>query len=306
MRGRLDHPGARIEALDSISGWATIADADGRFVLLDVQWRPAATYELMVSTGQGSTRLLRVTVPLAYPADGVLDLGDIAFEAARVVDASDVYGVNSVSYLDYDAANAGYYRGVFDALALGRTGDDDRIDALNLFVASCYTPQQSPLAGATPRGVFEAGTSNSGTLAVAMATLCRAGGYGVRLVDMAEERGERLSHMIVEVFYAGEWHAYDPSYGLTIRDETGRVADYQEVRRKPSLLTTVDYTAVARPGWDSRLIPELYVSGIHHLYFFRPVPFETAPLRPRDLDRIMPVGQESGVRSQDSGSERLP
>ncbi len=279
FRGRLDSAGARIEALESISGWATMTDADGRFLLLDVRWRPNAEYELLLTTERGATRVLTVTAPDAYPTNGVFDLGALALADAALVDVEDLYGVNSVSYLEFDVANTDYYRGVYDSVTTGIATDGDRIDALNRFVASRFTPRLEMPDDRTPRTTLAIGTPNSGALGITLATLCHAGGYVVRLVDMAEPYGERRSHMIAEVYYNGAWHAFDPSYGLAVRDDSGEVVSYEELRRDPALLSHNDYAAVSRPGWESRIIPELYVSGIHHLYAFRPTPLHPSQIR---------------------------
>jgi hypothetical protein len=270
VRGRLDRPGSRVEALDSLSGWATIADPDGTFTVLDLQWSPGSRVDLLVTSAAGSARLFTVTLPGAYPDDGTLDAGPLAFAEGRPVETEQLFGINSISYLDFDAANGAYYRGVFDALTLGRGTDEERIDAVNRFVASRYNPDQPRLAERDARSTLEAGSSSSGPLSLAMATVCRAGGYPVRLVDMVAERGARQSHRIVEVFYNGRWHLYDPSYGLSVRDEAGRVVGYSELRRDAALLAGLPFDSVERFGWETERMPELFASGIFHLYMFRP------------------------------------
>jgi DNA-binding SARP family transcriptional activator len=269
IRGRVDRPGVRVEALDSISGWATISDADGAFTVLDLLWQPGATVDLVVSNGAGAARLFHVAVPLEYPEAGSVDVGLLRFGAGRSVETDDLFGVNSVSYIDYDSTNAAYYRGVFDALALGVPGDEARVDAVLRFVSSRYEPKRVSGADGSPRRTLESGSECSGLLSLAMATVCRAGGYPVRLVDTISETGARQSHQVVEVYYGGRWHLYDPSYGVAVRDGHGRVVGYSELRRDASLLADVPFASVPRRGWKTDQMPELFASGIHHIYLFR-------------------------------------
>jgi DNA-binding SARP family transcriptional activator len=272
VAGRLDAPGARVEVLDSVSGWAAFADGGGRFLLLDVSWYPGATYDVVVSTGPGATRLVRVRAPAEFPEDGVFDLGELSPEAGRAVDAASLFGVNSVTYVEFDAYNAGYYRGVFDTLTLDSATDEAKLDAVNRFVASRYRPSELAWHGRSPRRVLEQGSGHSGHLSLAMATIAHAGGYPVRLVDMTDGTNGRQAHRVVEVFYAGGWHAYDPSYGLSVRGPDERVASLETLRRNPWLVPDALIRGAERPGWFSNKVPHFYRSGSHHYYYFKPEP----------------------------------
>jgi hypothetical protein len=53
------------------------------------------------------------------------------------------------------------------------------------------------------------------------------------------------------------------------RAASGRVVSYSELRRDASLLANVPFAAVPRRGWKTDMMPELFASGIHHIYLFR-------------------------------------
>jgi DNA-binding SARP family transcriptional activator len=260
VMGRLDVPGGRVEALDSISGWAAYADRDGGFVVPDLAWYPGARYELVVSREDGSAMRVSVVAPRAFPDGGLLDVGELAFTPAEG-GLAEVYGFNSVSFVDFDERERVYYEGVFDAVAARRATDEEKVDAVFRFVASLRPARDLTGPGLSPREVLTGGSGRSGDLSLALATIARAGGYEVRLVNVVAGPGGRNAHMVAEVFYGGGWHLYDPTCGIAARGAGGAVASYGDLRR--------DRGALARASGAPEWLAAAYASGIHHYYYFR-------------------------------------
>jgi DNA-binding SARP family transcriptional activator len=267
--GRLDGPAARIEALDSISGWAAFTDKDGAFLLRDVRWYPGATYDLVASINSGAARRFFILAPKKFPEHGLLSLGTLAFNRGQTIAADGLLGVNSTSYLDFDRENLAYYQGVFDVLVDGAESDQEAVERINRYVASRYRAHGYALTSESPRRTLEQGSGLSGYLSLAMATVVRAGGYDVRIIYIGDSTNEGNGHTLVEVFYGGGWHVFDPAYGRSINDEDGSVASYEALRRNPQLATDAVFPAVQRVGWKTNEMPSLYTSGIHHYNQFK-------------------------------------
>jgi hypothetical protein len=135
IAGRASTPGAEIYAVDSRSGWATLADREGRFLLPDVMWYPRATFELVMTTNGENGKLVSVTGPEKLPVDGGFDVEAIDFEQGREVNLSSLPGANALTRMGYDQENARYYKELFDKLTAGSESDDEQVDSINEFVA---------------------------------------------------------------------------------------------------------------------------------------------------------------------------
>src|SRR6185503_20586545 len=92
ISGRIDAPGARVQALDSRSGWASLADDDGNFLLRDVMWYPNAEYDLIVSTDESAATMTTVRAPSTFPENGKLSSGDWESSRGASVDFESVIG----------------------------------------------------------------------------------------------------------------------------------------------------------------------------------------------------------------------
>src|SRR5215471_3908945 len=232
-----DVPAAEIQALDSHSGLACLADGQGRFVLPDVTWYPGARYDLVATTDGRRGRCLTVDSPYTYPEGGTLRLVNVDFAGGRVVDLAHLPGNNSISYEDYDADNDLFYKQLFDSLTIDRTSDEDRMLAINSYVASKLNYDRSTVKPGSPRKILEEGSEYCGNLTAAMATLLAARDYIVRRIDMSDGGVPPATHAVVEVFYDGGWHLFDPTFGVVYKNSEGKIASYQDLRLKAELIS---------------------------------------------------------------------
>ena len=264
-------PGARVQALDSRSGWATLCDREGRFILPDVMWYPGASYDLILSTDDHKGRRIRVaapTNPASSTSTGILDVGNLASEGAREVDLSGLPGDTSISYEAYDLQNRDYYRALYDELTAGLLCDEDKIEAVNNYVAQKLNYQETQWELGSPRRILERGSQYCGHLATAMATILTVG-YPARVVNVSDGADKPTTHVVVEVFYATDWHLYDPTFGVNFTDAFGRVVSYKELRLNPGV---IDQKVFAKfhekyPKISLKWMPRVYHSGYHHIYY---------------------------------------
>ena len=264
-------PGARVQALDSRSGWATLCDREGKFILPDVMWYPGASYDLILSTDDRKGKRIHVSAPLnsaSSTSTGILNVGALASEGGREVDLPDLPGDTSNSYEAYDLLNRDYYRALFDGLTSGILCDEDKIEAVNNYVAQKLNYNETQWELGSPRRILERGSQYCGHLATAMATIL-AVRYRARVVHLSDGAAKPTTHAVVEVFYATEWHLYDPTFGVNFTDKNGRVVSYKELRLNPGL---INQNAFARfrekyPKISLKWMPSVYGSGYHHIYY---------------------------------------
>ncbi|HWX41096.1 MAG TPA: transglutaminase-like domain-containing protein [Blastocatellia bacterium] len=267
--------GAEIEALDSASGWASLTDGRGRFLLRDVLWYPRAVYNLVLVADEYEVKQMPVTAPSAFPADGLWDVGDIDFDLACKVDPGNLNGRNSISYVEYDRRNDSYYRSLFDKLTTGLETDEEKAAAINRFVGGKLTPSapvenSEKIDSEQPRAVLERGSQSCGRLALAFATICAAGYYNTRLIDLIDSHDQPDCHMVAEVYYGDRWHLYDPAIGQ-LRTGPGTVPGYRETRLDANLLAshTVPEFLLTMLRRRDNWLPSVFNSGLHHYYYFK-------------------------------------
>lgn len=271
IEGRVNEAGAQVQALDSRSGWATLADREGRFVLPDVMWYPRAVYELVISNDDSIGKLIRVRAPGAYPENGVFDAGDLNANQGTEVELGSLSGVNSITREDFDSANSDYYKDLFDKLTAGRQSDEEKIGAIFEYVARKLNYEETQVELGSPRRVLERGSEYCGHLSAAMETLLVIGGYRTRTVNGIDGKHPAGTHVVVEVFYGGGWHLYDPTFGVKFHTKDGQVASYKDVRLDTSIITE-DLFVKFDPPFRRKLmetLPPIYDTGYHHFYYFK-------------------------------------
>jgi transglutaminase superfamily protein len=268
LTGKTRLPGAQVQALDSDSGWATLCDSEGGFKLPDVMWYAGVTYELIVSTDYRGGKLISVAVPSIYPDNGVIDVGEIDPAGGMEVDLSNLAGVNSITLEGYDFKNRDYYRRVFDELTIGKQTDEAMVEAVNQFVATKLNYRETQWELGSPRRIIEHGSQYCSHLSAAMASILAAG-YCTRLINLSDGADPPQTHVVIEAYYKGGWHLYDPTFGIHFTDSTGKVVSYRDVRLDPRVIRpelffdyTQDYPAVAL-DW----LTAVYASGFHHFYY---------------------------------------
>jgi Transglutaminase-like superfamily len=271
IAGRLNAPAIGVQALDSRSGWATLTDREGRFVLPDVMWYPGATYDLVISRDESTGRLLNVRAPEAFPQGGVFNAGELDADQGSAVEIASLVGDNSLTREEFDSKNRDYYKQLFDRVTAGRQTDAETVEAINDFVASKLNYDQTQRELGTPRRVLEEGSEFCGHLSTAMETLLAVGGYRTRALHMSDGKDPLGTHVVVEVSYGGKWHLYDPTFGYKLQNEQGEVLAYKDVRLDTSLINEDLFTKFT-PKFRRRLAPLLagiYGTGYHHYYYFK-------------------------------------
>ncbi|MEK6320653.1 MAG: transglutaminase-like domain-containing protein [Acidobacteriota bacterium] len=270
IAGTLKTPGAQVQALDSRSGWATLADRDGRFVLPDVMWYPGAVYELVISNDESAGMLIKVRAPEAFPESGVFSAGELNLSQGSEVELGSLIGVNSSTLEGFDSENSGYYKELFDKLTAGKQSDEEKIGAINDYVASKLNYDETQWELGSARRVLDRGSQFCGHLSNAMETLLAIGGYRTRAVHMSNGKIPPGTHAVVEVFYGGGWHLYDPTFGIKFTKD-GYVASYRDVSLDTSVISE-DLFQRFRPKVRREfmaLLPGIYETGYHHFYYFK-------------------------------------
>ena len=274
ISGRLDAPGARVQALDSRSGWASLADGEGNFLLRDVMWYPNAEYDLVISKDESAATMTTVRAPSTFPESGRFSVGELGIGQGSTMDLESVVGNNSITFEDFDFKNVEYYKDLFERLTSGKQSDQEKIIAINDFVASKLNYNEIQFELGSPRRVLEHGSQFCGHLTSAMRTLLAVGGYRARAVNIINDADPPGTHAIVEVFYEGGWHLYDPTYGVKFLRKDGEVASYRDVRLDPSLISEdlfVKLDAQTR-SQVLALLRGCYRTGCYHLYDFKSKP----------------------------------
>jgi hypothetical protein len=271
IAGKVASGGAGIHQLDSRSGWATLSDADGNFILPGVMWYPGAGYDLLISTDGLTGTLVEVSAPADYPESGLFEIGRLDNTRGEQVRIDSLYGINSFTGEEFDKQNGEYYRETYERVTAGKATDEEKIDAINRHVATKLNYDETQWDIGSPRRILETGSQYCGHLATAMQTLLAVGGYRARslhLIDGAEPPG---AHAVVEVFHDGSWHLYDPTFGIKYLNAEGRVASYNEVRLDPSLIKEehfASYNMKERLKWVS-FMRGVYGTGFHHFYYLK-------------------------------------
>ena len=267
LSGQVAVAGVEVQALDSRSGWASLSDREGRFTLRDVTWYPGASYDILVSTDYVSGSFARVSTTSTLPPDGILQAGKVT-PGGRVVSLKDQPGVNSYSREPYDYKNKDFYLNLYQSLTAGKESDEQKVDAVNEYIGTRLNYDETGKELGSARRVIERGSQWCGHLAVAMATVMVTG-YPTRILNLTDDHDPPDTHVVVEVFYRGDWHLYDPTFGVRFLDESGRVASYKELRLNPSLVSDDIFSSYRRryPAANSLAwMPGVYSSGYHHFY----------------------------------------
>jgi hypothetical protein len=256
--------GAQVVALESVSGYVAMTDAQGRFTLPHLIWYPNAEYNLLVRADANHIRRLKITAPPTYPEAGVVDVGEVNFEEEEEIDQRQ----NPARPLIYDSENNDYYCNLFDRITKGLSGNHQKIDAINEYVAKRHNPRENAWSFHSARQIIERGAPHCSNLAFAMAILCAAGGYPSRTIHTSDDPQYSNTHVAMEVYYDDAWHLYDPTYGISFADQNGRVAGYKELRLRPQLIKAEAFKNI-KPDIVSGALEWMlpaYASGLHQTY----------------------------------------
>jgi len=267
IKGETGLAGAQVQVLDSKSGWASLCDLEGRFTIPDIVWYSNASYELIVSIDDIKGKKIKIDAPSKLPPDGVIEVGRLSLDDATDIDQERLPGMNLVSFQQYDFQNRDYYRKLYEDLTTGKTSHEENVEAVNNFIAKRLNYNETQWDLGSPRRVIDNGSQYCGHLSAAMATVL-AIGYSTRIVNMRDGADPPNTHVVVEVFYKGEWHLYDPTYGVTFKDKAGRVVSYKELRLDPGLISEETFSAFRQqyPKASFNRLRDMYNSGYHHYY----------------------------------------
>jgi hypothetical protein len=118
----------------------------------------------------------------------------------------------------------------------------------------------SASGSSAPRGACSKGAHSTAAILAA--------GYSTRIVHLGDDAVPRNTHALVEVFYEGGWHLYDPTYGVSFKDDTGRVLAYRELRLDPTPVAREPFAQYRRKYRWAKFdwMPGIYASGFHHYY----------------------------------------
>ncbi len=261
--------GIDVAAIESISGWATLTDASGSFLLPDVLWYPGIKYTLLITVNEYQIRQLELNAQTNFPQQGIVNVGELSFEDGREISQANLLRQNSISHLKYDISNISYYQDLFNKLTANRATDEEKIEAINNYVAARLVISESPFSSKTPFATLSNGSSFCGDLALALATIAEAGNYKTRLIDMLDGEKQASSHMVTEIYYGDRWHLYDPTAGLSFRNADDSMASYkelaQEINFKFPISAPRHQPRIVNPAVD--WMASLYHSGIHHCYY---------------------------------------
>ncbi|MEW6730555.1 MAG: transglutaminase domain-containing protein [Acidobacteriota bacterium] len=263
--------GAEVEALDSVSGWATLTDQEGKFILPQINWHPGARYTLAITANDYQVRQLDVDLPIDYPNSGIIDLGELEFDRGCTINPLDLPGRNSISHIEYDDANSAFYKNLFLELTSQVNSDEEKILQLTKYVASRLTTDIGAENYRTPRPILEMGSRHCGKLTLALATLAEAGNYQTRIIDLIDSISQPNAHMVTEIYYGDRWHLYDPCGSKTFHKLADRVASYKELRLNTELVSTntiLQHSPII-PTHQENWLATLYRSGFHHYYYFK-------------------------------------
>ncbi|MFL6212271.1 MAG: transglutaminase domain-containing protein [Blastocatellia bacterium] len=273
LAGRVAVAGAQIQALDSRSGWAALADKDGRFTLLDVMWYRGASYDLVMSTDGETGRMISLT-PSPPPEDNLIHLGDLSFDEGKAVVLRDLPGLSGLSVTDYDSANGAFYRDLYAQLTAGKQTDEAIVGAVNDYVATKLNYDETQWELGSPRRVLETGSQYCGHLSAAMAALLANSPYPLRQINLTDGRTPPGTHVVVEVFYGGAWHLYDPTYGTVYRSRDGAVMSYEQLRLDPSAIKEELFTRLTPKQRRATvaLLLGIFSTGEHRFYIYKERP----------------------------------
>ncbi|HXG68623.1 MAG TPA: transglutaminase domain-containing protein, partial [Blastocatellia bacterium] len=271
VSGRLAAKGAKIEVLDNPSGWATLSDGQGNFILPDVMWYQGARYDFLIVADAHHAWRLNVAAPDSVREGAGVHIGELRFSDGDEVEAASLTGANSVSYLEYDNQNLPYYKELFDALTRGLETDEQKLQAINRHVAARLNYNENAWEYESPRAILARGSRYCGHLALALAALVEAGNYKTRILHLRNQSPEPHYDAVLEVYYGDRWHLYDPAFGAAFRNREGDIASYRELRLDPGLLSAEIFQARQRKTMhgEADWMPGFYASGFHHVYYFK-------------------------------------
>ncbi len=271
IKGSLNVAGGHIQPLHSASRWSAMANAEGKFLLPEVTWYPGFIHSLQVSAPSYQSLEIEIALPSWLPSNSTFDVGELKLTPESSQTKSITKVMNS---FPYDETNHAFYQQLFEKITAGKTEDEDKIEAVKQYVNGQRVHKKRTsftIYSHSLREVLEQKAAYTcGDLSIAMATLTYAGGYPTRWIDMLDTNScptSPTTHVIVEVFYSGKWHLYDPTYGFTYHNKNGEIVSYKELRNNLELVSQP--LELNDDIWIPKWLSQVYSSGVHCFYYFQ-------------------------------------
>ncbi|HKP12458.1 MAG TPA: transglutaminase-like domain-containing protein, partial [Blastocatellia bacterium] len=163
---------------------------------------------------------------------------------------------------------------LYARITAGKQTDEAIVGAVNDYVATKLNYEETQWELGSPRRILETGSCYCGHLSAAMATLLVNGHYSVRQVNLTDGQSPPGTHVVVEVYYGGAWHLYDPTYGTVYRNSEGTIASYEQLRLDPSAIKEELFERLSPKQRRATvgLLLGIFATGQHRFYYFKGQP----------------------------------
>ena len=269
--GKVNIPGAEILVLDSASGYAGLSDENGFFTVPGLIWVPNFGYDLVISANGETGKLIRITPLDSFQMEGTVQFGLLDPSGGREILLRNYPGNNSDAFETLDEVNHTFYQNLFEELTEGQTTDEQKVSSVNSFMSTKLNYEDTQTEMHSPWYVIENGSRYCGHTCSGMAAILEAGGIKTRRIDIADGAPKPHTHVVLEAFYDGGWHLFDPTFGVKFRNKEGKVAGYGELRLDTNLIKYELFSSFHEKYPKVRFdwMKDAYGTGYHLYYYYK-------------------------------------
>jgi hypothetical protein len=271
ITGKTNIAGCLVSLVKPNSKWSVLADSEGHFKLPEITWYPGKIYYLKLSLEDNKSYQTEIFAPWEYPKSGNLDLGFIDLELTLKNQSLKLQPSNLIPF---DTKNKKYYEQLYSSITTNICGEEEKIMALTKFVCQKRVAKKKVSIDIwTPRQLLEPSEAFSytcGELSSALAHLVYVGNFKINYIDMILDKDSAhkpYTHVVLEVYYQGKWHLYDPTFGTAYKNEKGEIASYQEIRLNPKILDN-PIRLYSEAKLHTNWLHNLYSEGVHQKFAF--------------------------------------
>ncbi len=272
ITGKTNVTGCLVNLVNPNSKWNVLTDNEGKFKLPEITWYPGKSYSLKFSLENNKSFPIEIFAPWEYPKSGNLDLGFI--DLALALKNQSLKQQPSYNSIPFDANNKEYYEQLYSNITNTICGEEEKIMALTKYVCQKRVEKKKVSIDIwTPRQLLEPTEPFSytcGELSSALAHLAYVGNFKINYIDMILDiptRHKPYTHVVVELYYQGKWHLYDPTFGTAYKNEKGEIASYQEIRLNPKILDN-PIRLYSEAKLHTNWLHNLYAEGVHQTFSF--------------------------------------